>query len=170
MNFLRTGKWIKGIPIYKKGDKLDPGNYRPVAIHSVFRKIFCKIIYDRVEKITEIHPNQFGFIKGKRCSDHASFINDMIYTYNKNKSLGKLYIGSFDFEGAFDSCDFEILIEHVKSQGVGGKLLNVISAIYTNPQSKIYINGTLSEQYPIKRGVAKGCKLSTILFNIYINS
>ena len=94
----------------------------------------------------------------------------MIYTYNKNKSLGKLYIGSFDFEGAFDSCDFELLIEHVKSQGVGGKLLNVISAIYTNPQSKIYINGTLSEQYPIKRGVAQGCKLSTILFNIYINS
>ena len=50
--------------------------------------------------------------------------------------LGKLYLGSIDFEGAFNSCNFDLLIGHIKSSGVGGKLLNVITAIYTDPQSK----------------------------------
>ena len=31
--FHEDWKIDKKIPIYKKGDKLDPGHYRPVAIH-----------------------------------------------------------------------------------------------------------------------------------------
>ena len=36
-------------------------------------------------------------------------------------------------------------------------------------KKNLSINGSLSEPYTIKRGVAQGCKLSTILFNVYIN-
>ena len=41
--------------------------------------------------------------------------------------------------------------------------------MYTNPQAKVYFNGQYSDLFNIERGVAQGCKLSTLLFNLYIN-
>ncbi len=156
-------------PIFKKGSKLDPNNYRPIAVHSVFRKLFCKILHDRVQSIVQIHENQYGFMKEKRCSDHAAFIRDQIIKFNGNKKLGELFIALFDFEKAFDSCDHEILTYKLREHGVTGPLINIIESLYSNAKSCVYLKGKYSDTFNVERGVAQGCKLSTLLFNVYIN-
>jgi ribonuclease HI len=167
--FPQDWKTDRKIPIFKKGDKLNPDNYRPIAVHSVFRKIYCKIIYDRINNQISLHRNQYGFRKDKRCSDHAAVIREQIYKHHKLKKLGKLFIAVFDFHKAFDSCDFITLINKLKNKGISGKLLRTVAAIYTNPKSKVNIQGAFSKEFKIERGVAQGCKLSTLLFNIYVN-
>lgn len=37
-------------PLYKKGEKTEVGNYRPVALIPIFAKIFEKLIYNRLNK------------------------------------------------------------------------------------------------------------------------
>ena len=60
-------KIAKCIPIYKKGKKDDPTNYRPISILSCINKIYEKLIYQRLHlHFTEnnvLYDYQFGFRK-----------------------------------------------------------------------------------------------------------
>jgi len=57
-------------PLYKTDDKLEPKNYRPVALNSPFSKAFEKMLLTRVEsffiKHSIIATNQFGYQKKKK--------------------------------------------------------------------------------------------------------
>ena len=76
-------------PIYKKGDILDPDNYRGIAIGSAFAKLYSLILLSRLIKFIEekglISPNQIGFMKHFRTSDH----NFLLQTLIENLSLTK---------------------------------------------------------------------------------
>ena len=91
------------IPIPKGGDPLDPGNSRLIAIHSVTRKIFTKIMDRRIRSFADIDDVQNGFRKDRRCCDHAAIMQDLIRNA-KNKKR-ELYIAVFHFQKAFDNVD-----------------------------------------------------------------
>lgn len=67
-------EWKKGqiTALFKKGDKKEPANYRPVSLTSVVCKIFEKLIRQRI--IDHMNRNnlfsskQFGFIGGRSTS------------------------------------------------------------------------------------------------------
>jgi hypothetical protein len=62
-------KIAKIIPIFKKGDKEDASNYRPISITSSFSKVYEKVFLNRLQSHFEqndiINPQQHGFQKGK---------------------------------------------------------------------------------------------------------
>ena len=68
-NVWRTKEWPKDwkksiyLPIYKKGDKKECGNYRTIALISHASKIFLRIIQKRLEHflIPELPIEQAGF-------------------------------------------------------------------------------------------------------------
>jgi len=73
-------------PIYKKGQKDDPGNYRSVSLTSVPGKIMEQLILSvltrHVKDNQGIRPSQHGFMKGRSCltnliSLFKIFINDL---------------------------------------------------------------------------------------------
>jgi len=61
----------KVTPVFKKGKKEDPGNYRPVSLTSIPGKLMEQLILDVISKQTEekkvIRSSQHGFTKGKSC-------------------------------------------------------------------------------------------------------
>ena len=65
--------WKKGniVPIFKKGDKQNIKNYRPVSLLPICSKIFECIIYDNMLKYfldnNLITPKQSGFRSGDSC-------------------------------------------------------------------------------------------------------
>ena len=58
-------------PMYKKGCKEDPGNYRPVSLTSVPGKVMEKIVLREITWHVRDHqgirPSQCGFMKVRTC-------------------------------------------------------------------------------------------------------
>jgi hypothetical protein len=82
--------WAKGyiVPIFKSGSRDDPSNYRGIAIGSCLCKLFVKILNNRLEKNllsrNIIRPEQIGFCKGKRTSDHHFVLKSILKREVKN--------------------------------------------------------------------------------------
>ena len=60
-------KVAKVLPLHKGGSSLDPNNFRPISLLSIFDKIIEKIMHKRLYDFLECHnilfENQFGFRK-----------------------------------------------------------------------------------------------------------
>ena len=63
--FLAVLKIAKVTPTFRKGDKLDVNNYRPISLISNISKIIEKLIHKRLNSFLEqsniFYPFQFGF-------------------------------------------------------------------------------------------------------------
>ena len=69
-------------PIFKKGDKSDPGNYRPISLTSQICKVLESILRDNIVNHLNTHTlllkSQHGFTKGKSClTNLLSFLEDV---------------------------------------------------------------------------------------------
>ena len=93
------------VPIFKKGKRDDPDNYRPVNLTSVCGKtmenIVRKEIVDHLERNEVISDVQHGFVQGKSCQTQLlTFIEEWTKWMEERKPFDCLY---FDYRKAFDS-------------------------------------------------------------------
>ena len=159
-------------PIFKgSGHRNDPSTYRGITIQSCITKVFCKVLNNRLRNYLEVNEiikdEQNGFRKDRSCQDHVS----SLYFLLENRKLNKLdtYACFVDFRKAFDSVTRELLWQKMAANGINGKYLDCIQALYTNMTSSVRINDDFSPPFSTNRGVKQGCPLSPTLFNIFIN-
>ena len=167
-------EWLMGliVPIYKKGDKSDPSNYRGITLMSCLGKLFLSILNNRLMKFTIenniLHKSQLGFVPGNRTSDAHIIINNLIQKYCF-KTNSKIFSCFVDFSKAFDSIPRDILLNKLLSHNIKGKFFNIIRNIYMNDTSRIKIQNQCTETFEISKGVRQGCVLSPLLFNIFLS-
>ena len=69
-------KFSQVLPLFKKGNKTEMSDYRPVSLLTSFCKIFEKVIYNRLLQHTKenniIDPDQYGF-KNNSSTELAIF-------------------------------------------------------------------------------------------------
>ena len=92
-------------PIYKKGCREDPGNYRPVSLTSVPGKVMEQIVLREitwhVRDNRAIRPSQHGFTKGRSClTNLISFCDLVTHLVDEGKAVDVVYL---DFSKAFDT-------------------------------------------------------------------
>ena len=91
-------------PIFKKGHRCKPGNYRPVSLTAIICKILEKLvrrnIVDHLEQNELIDPAQHGFVKGRSC------VTNVLETFEQWTQIlddgGCLDVIYMDFMKAFD--------------------------------------------------------------------
>ena len=163
-------KTDRRIPIHKKGPKTKVTKYRLIAIHSVFRKLFCTIIDRRIRSFVTLDDAQAGFRSGRRCTDHVFVIRDIIKSRFLSRGEKDLFVLVIDFSKAFDRCHIPTLLTKLSRKGVRGRILSIIADMYTNAYASIQINNKIGKKFKVSRGVAQGCVLSPLFFNIYLEA
>ena len=113
----------------------------------------------------KIAPSGDRAIKNRTILHMLSTIRDTIDISNKlNKNLSVI---SLDFLKAFDRLDWNFIFQALEKFGYGKKFLHLIRICYTDIQSKVKINGPLSDPFILgRRGVRQGCPLSMLLYVI----
>ena len=160
------------IPIYKnKGSKDDANNYRGITLLSCLGKLFTSILNHRLTEFCEknliLKEIQAGFRKGYSTSDHVFVLKHLIDLFkSKNK---KLFCCFVDYSKAFDSIWREALWHKLVSNGIQGKILNVIKSMYVQIKSCVFLNGEKSDFFISARGVRQGENLSPLLFSLFVN-
>lgn len=166
--------WAKSIiiPIYKKGNRDNPNNYRGIALLDVLSKVYITIITKRLTFYVEIYSklceSQAGFRAGYSTVDNAFVLYSIVAKYFTMKGRS-IYVAFVDFQKAFDSVNHSKLYDILRKNGIKGNLYKTIQKIYCSVKSCVRVNGNMSGTFNCPVGLRQGCSLSPILFALFIN-
>jgi len=157
--------------IFKKGNRSDRKNYRPVSLTSVPCKVMEGIIKEKLTHFLESNSllcnEQHGFRKGRSClTNLLESFEDWTKAVDEGCGLDIVFL---DYKKAFDSVPHGRLILKLNSYGIGDKLKRWIRNFLTGRTMQVGVRGTFSKQRPVLSGVPQGSVIGPLLFLLYIN-
>lgn len=162
--------WAKMLvtPIHKKGNKLEPSNYRAISLLSIPGKVFWEIMLQRMKPKLELFMSrsQFGFRPGKGTVD-AIFILRQLMEKAKEHDV-PLHINFVDFKSAFDTVWREALWKMLGEAQIDRKIISLIRECYDQTQCAVTVDGNMTEWFGVEVGVRQGCSMSPSLFNVFL--
>ncbi len=158
-------------PLFKKGSRLAPENYRPVSLTSIPCKVLERIISDKLSNYLNennlLSSKQHGFVKKKNCTTNLLESIDMITNHlSKGEPVDVLYT---DFQKAFDTVPHQRLLQKLKSYGIGEKLMKWMESYLRTRKQRVVMGDVVSKWIDVVSGVPQGSVLGPLLFLIYIN-
>ena len=158
-------------PIYKKEDKNDISNYRPISILPVLSKIFERSTLNQLIEFFEEHflisALQHAYRKNHGTVTCLFELLNEIYTLIDKKF--KVAIVSLDLSKAFDSINHNLLLKKLKSFNLNQQSIDYIQSYLSNRRQSTKLSKFTSTEQEIKSGVPQGSILGPFLFLCFVN-
>ena len=138
------------IVLYKKNDRLETKNWRPISLLNVDYKIATRAISGRLLAVigSVVGPDQTCGVPGRTISENLFLIRDLIeYAEREDIPLALL---SLDQEKAFDRVDWGFLLRILDTFNFGPDFCRWVRLFYTNVESAVVINGWTSSFFALR--------------------
>ncbi|PPQ81141.1 hypothetical protein CVT26_011105, partial [Gymnopilus dilepis] len=157
-------------PLYKKGERTEISNYRPITVLNTDYKIMTRVLTTRLSVAAPrlIHQDQAGFMKGRRIEDQTELVRLMLNKCEADEENG--VIVCLDQEKAYDKVRHDFIWKTLDRFNFPKHFTNTVKSLYENGETVIILNGVISSPYKITRGVRQGDPLSCLIFNLAIES
>jgi len=133
-------KWKQAniTPIFKKEEKVEPANYRPILLTSVPGKVMEKLVRDvmmnHLERNGLISKNQHGFVHKKSCL--TNLLETMDAVTNAYNNGHHAFIVFLDFQKAFEVCHASLLYK-LKPYGYCQEIINLVGSYLENRKQRV---------------------------------
>ena len=150
--------------IFKKGDCLDPCNWRPITLLNVDYKLAARVVTSRLLKVIHliVAKDQTCGVLGRFIGENVSIIRDVV-SFASRTGVPLAFL-SLDQEKAFARVDWGFMRATIGRMGFKYSFLRWVSLSYTQVQSAVIVNGHISHFLSLSRGVRQGYPLSPLLY------
>ena len=139
-------------------------NWRPISLLNTSYKLISLCITNRLKSVLSkiISEEQKGFLEGRCISDCTRLMYDLIYTCQEQKVDGLILL--VDFQKAFDSLSWKFILKTLRKFNFGENFIKWINMFLKNSESRVILNGYLSDPFTLQRGCRQGDPISPYLF------
>lgn len=155
-------------PIFKKGDKSDIKNYRPIFKICLFSKILERIVYTDVYAALKcsFSEEQHGFLKNRSTTTNLLLSHEFIS--RGMEQGGQVDVIYKDYSKCFDRIDHQVLLKKLFMAGIHGDLNHWFSSYIQNRTQAVVLQGYTSGWSCVPSGVPQGSILGPLLFILFI--
>ena len=156
-------------PIPKGAASPNVANYRPISITPLLSKVYEKLLSSRLGRFFEsgnvLPSNQFAYRKNLGTTDALLSISHILQEALECGHEARVV--QIDFSAAFDRVNHSALLYKLRSVGVGGPVLSIISEFLSSRVQRVCVDGQYSDFCDVVSGVPQGSVLGPLLFILY---